>query len=125
MLGRVVQSGTGRNAKLDRPTAGKTGTSQNYRDAWFIGYTADLAAGVWFGNDNGRPMRKVTGGGLPAKLWHKIISKAHAGLPVRALPGITQQSGAPIARRSPQRKLPTSDQGFWARLMSGLTGNDG
>jgi penicillin-binding protein 1A len=124
MLGRVVQSGTGRKAKLNRPAAGKTGTSQNYRDAWFIGYTADFAAGVWFGNDNGRPMKKVTGGGLPAKLWQKIMTKAHAGLPVRNLPGITRQRSVPIARRGPQKKLPTGDQGFWARLMSGLTGDD-
>lgn len=123
MLGRVVHSGTGRKAKLNRPTAGKTGTSQNYRDAWFIGYTADLAAGVWFGNDNGAPMRKVTGGGLPAKLWQKIMTKAHANLPVRGLPGRTHQGGVPIAKREVPQKGGIADPGFWARLMSSLTGD--
>jgi penicillin-binding protein 1A len=120
MLDQVVKSGTGRKAKLDRPTAGKTGTSQNYRDAWFIGYTADLAAGVWFGNDNGRPMGKVTGGGLPAKLWRNIMIQAHEGLPVRSLPGLIRTESVPIAKQ----KIQKQDQGFWAQLMSGLTGDD-
>ena len=123
MLGNVVDSGTGKKAKLkSRPTAGKTGTSQNYRDAWFIGYTADLVAGAWFGNDNGKPMKKVTGGGLPAKLWKDVMLKAHAGMPIRGLPGLSSQG-------MPFQKIPSKnsreERGFWARLMSGLAGNGG
>ncbi len=85
MLAGVVEAGTGRNARLARPAAGKTGTSQDFRDAWFIGFTADLIAGVWLGNDDGKPMKRVTGGGLPALLWRDFMTDAHRGLPVRAL----------------------------------------
>jgi penicillin-binding protein 1A len=87
LLGPVIR-GTGKAANLDRPTVGKTGTTQDYKDAWFMGYTADLVGGVWLGNDDGAPMKKVTGGGLPAKLWHAIMMEAHQGLPPRDLPGL-------------------------------------
>ncbi|KJS10091.1 MAG: penicillin-binding protein [Hoeflea sp. BRH_c9] len=85
MLVRVVEEGTGHNARLENwPAAGKTGTTQSYRDALFVGYTANLATGVWFGNDDGKPMKKVTGGGLPAQTWKQFMQAAHAGLaPVR------------------------------------------
>ena len=66
LLAAVVDHGTGRRARLLRPAAGKTGTTQDYRDAWFIGYTPDLVAGVWLGNDDNSPMNQVTGGSLPA-----------------------------------------------------------
>ena len=59
----------------------KTGTSQDHRDAWFVGYTADLVAGVWVGNDDGRPMSGVTGGAIPAKVWKTVMTAAHRGLP--------------------------------------------
>jgi len=85
MLVRTIASGTGRAAALDRPVAGKTGTSQDYRDAWFVGYSADLVAAVWLGNDDGQPMRQVTGGGAPARLWRDFMAAAHAGLPPRPL----------------------------------------
>jgi len=88
LLNAVVEWGTGKAAKLDRPAAGKTGTSQDYRDAWFIGYTSDLVAGVWMGNDDGRPMAQVTGGGAPARLWRRIMLDAQQGQPVRALAGV-------------------------------------
>jgi membrane peptidoglycan carboxypeptidase len=65
---------------LDRPVAGKTGTSQNYHDAWFVGFTPDLIVGVWVGNDDNSPMRGVTGGSLPAEIWHDFVSDAE---PVR------------------------------------------
>jgi penicillin-binding protein 1A len=86
MLTGVIGHGTGKAATLPRPVAGKTGTTQDYRDAWFIGYTADLVAGVWFGNDDNSPMAKVTGGSLPAAAWHSFMLTAMKGLPVRALP---------------------------------------
>ncbi len=85
MLAGTIRNGTGRNARLDRPAAGKTGTSQDYRDAWFLGYTAQLVAGVWLGNDNGSPMNRVTGGGAPARLWRDFMLAAHKDLPARPL----------------------------------------
>ncbi len=74
MLAQVVKTGTGRAALLVRPVAGKTGTSQNFRDAWFIGFDEALITGVWLGNDDARPMNKVTGGGLPARLWRDFMA---------------------------------------------------
>lgn len=86
MLVRVVEEGTGKKARLDGwMAAGKTGTSQSFRDALFVGYTANLATGVWFGNDDGKPMKKVTGGGLPAETWKSFMQVAHAGLPATGL----------------------------------------
>lgn len=87
MLVRVIEDGTGHAAAIDRPAAGKTGTSQNHRDAWFIGFTADLVAGVWMGNDDGKPMRGVTGGGLPASAWKDFMAAAHKGRPAKPLKG--------------------------------------
>lgn len=81
LMQAVVTDGTGRAARLDRPAAGKTGTSQSNRDAWFVGFTADLVAGVWLGNDNGAPMRQVTGAAHPARLWRQVMQDAHQGLP--------------------------------------------
>ena len=86
LMTATVEWGTGKAAEPGRPAAGKTGTSQDFRDAWFIGYTADLVAGVWFGNDDGRAMKGVTGGSLPAVLWGRILRRALADLPPQALP---------------------------------------
>ncbi len=86
MLSGVISHGTGKSAALPRPAAGKTGTTQDYRDAWFIGYTADLVAGVWFGNDDNKPMNKVTGGSLPAQAWRRFMLAATKSMPVRPLP---------------------------------------
>jgi penicillin-binding protein 1A len=66
--------------------AGKTGTSQDFRDAWFIGYTANLVTGVWLGNDDNSPTRKATGGGLPVEVWTRFMRIAHQGVPVAAMP---------------------------------------
>src|SRR6202007_1410801 len=86
MLSGVIEHGTGRSAALPRPAAGKTGTTQDYRDAWFIGYTADLVAGVWLGNDDHSPTNKVTGGSLPAQAWRRFMLAATQAMPVRPLP---------------------------------------
>ncbi len=86
MMSAVITQGSGKAARLDRPAAGKTGTTQDYRDAWFMGFTSDFIAGVWMGNDDYRmEMKKVTGGGLPAQLWKQVMTSAHHGLPARPL----------------------------------------
>jgi penicillin-binding protein 1A len=88
IMSQVVQTGTGKAARLDeRPSAGKTGTTQDYRDAWFVGFTADLVCGVWVGNDDNAPMKRATGGKLPAYIWKTFMENAEAGLPVRPLAG--------------------------------------
>ena len=92
MMTGTVETGTAKKAAFAWPSAGKTGTSQKSRDAWFIGYTANLTTGVWFGNDDGAPMKKVTGGALPAQAWHEFMVAAHEGVPVAPLPG-TWHSG--------------------------------
>lgn len=87
MMTETIAGGTAGKAAFGWPAAGKTGTSQKSRDAWFIGYTANLTTGVWFGNDDGRPTKNLTGGSLPAIAWHDFMLAAHEGVPVRQLPG--------------------------------------
>jgi penicillin-binding protein 1A len=87
MMAQTISDGTARRAAFGWPAAGKTGTSQNARDAWFVGYTANLTTGVWFGNDNGAPTKNITGGSLPATAWNEFMTAAHEGVPVAALPG--------------------------------------
>ncbi|HEY6754607.1 MAG TPA: PBP1A family penicillin-binding protein [Pseudolabrys sp.] len=88
MMAETLTTGTAQRATLPGwPAAGKTGTSQDFRDAWFIGYTAHLVTGVWLGNDDGRPTKHVTGGSLPAEIWSRVMRGAHQGVPVASLPG--------------------------------------
>ncbi|MEX2298417.1 MAG: transglycosylase domain-containing protein [Dongiaceae bacterium] len=86
VLAAVIGWGSGKAADIGRPSGGKTGTGQDYRDAWFVGFTAELVTGVWFGNDDNRPMTEVTGGRLPARLWAAFMAPALEGEPVRPLP---------------------------------------
>ena len=104
MLSGVIGHGTGRSAALPRPAAGKTGTTQDYRDAWFIGYTADLVAGVWLGNDDDTPMNKVTGGSLPAEAWRRFMLAATRAMPVRPLPSAPAPQPQTVAA-APSRGL--------------------
>jgi penicillin-binding protein 1A len=87
MMRQTILHGTARRAAFGWPAAGKTGTSQDSRDAWFVGYTANLTTGVWFGNDDNSPTKGVTGGSLPATAWKEFMTAAHEGVPVRDLPG--------------------------------------
>jgi penicillin-binding protein 1A len=88
MMTSTVTEGTGRAASLGaRPVAGKTGTSQDYRDAWFVGFTANHITGVWIGNDSGAPMKRATGGGLPARIFKAYMLKAEEKLPIAPLIG--------------------------------------
>jgi 1A family penicillin-binding protein len=105
MMAEVVANGTGRRAQLeDRPVAGKTGTTQAARDAWFVGFTADYVAGVWMGYDDNTPLTGVTGGGLPAEIWRQTMSRIHEGLPPRPLPMID-----PIAEARPAPLVQTPE----------------
>src|ERR1700681_4788814 len=91
MMQETLLSGTARKAEIPGwMAAGKTGTSQDFRDAWFIGYTANLVTGVWLGNDDNSPTRKATGGGLPVEVWTRFMRSAHQGVAVAALPNSRQ-----------------------------------
>ena len=111
MLSNVIRKGTGKAASLkNREAAGKTGTSQNSRDGLFVGYTADLVTGVWYGNDDGRPTKKVTGGSLPAKTWGQFMAFAHNDLPLAALPGNYSPQLAVVPAVRPSAGLGNSGQ---------------
>lgn len=107
MLQSVVEAGTGKRAGLaGHAAAGKTGTSQDFRDAWFIGYTAHFTGGVWMGNDGGEPMRKATGGNLPALIWNRLMEHAHEGresLPLAGTEALAQ--GPPLRGDRPAPEL--------------------
>jgi penicillin-binding protein 1A len=99
MMRETVTVGTARKAELPGwSAAGKTGTSQDFRDAWFVGYTGQFVAGVWVGNDDGRAMNKVMGGSLPARLWHDVMLVAHEGrAPSAAM--LAARNGQPADQR--------------------------
>ena len=95
LMMETLVSGTGKAARLEgRDTAGKTGTTQDFRDAWFVGFTADLVCGVWIGNDNNAPMLKATGGGLPARIFKTFMENAGHAMPSRPLIGTTLVASA-------------------------------
>ena len=94
MMHETLASGTARDASLPGwQAAGKTGTSQDYRDAWFVGYTARLVTGVWLGNDDNSPTRKATGGGLPVDIWSRFMQAALRGVTPAPLPGLAAGGG--------------------------------
>jgi penicillin-binding protein 1A len=98
MMSHVVSEGTARRAALDGiPTAGKTGTTNAYRDAWFVGYTGNFTCAVWFGNDDYSPTNRMTGGSLPAQTWHDIMVAAHQGVEIKELAGVGMGTKLPQA----------------------------
>lgn len=109
MMRETLISGTAKKAEIPGwPAAGKTGTSQDYRDAWFIGYTANLVTGVWLGNDDNSPTKKATGGGLPVEVWSRFMRAAHEGVPVAALPNAQATWGlSNLAQATSQISPPT------------------
>jgi penicillin-binding protein 1A len=89
MMRETIASGTARRADLPGwLAAGKTGTSQDFRDAWFVGFTGHMVTGVWLGNDDSSPTRKMTGGSLPVEIWSRFMKVAHQRVPVVMLPGV-------------------------------------
>ena len=112
VLYAVTQRGTGTAARLPVPTFGKTGTTSDYRDAWFFGFAQDLVVGVWVGNDDNRPMPGVSGGGIPARIWHAFMAAA-LGDRARVQPGsvpLIQTDRAPAAEPANVQAQPTPDQ---------------
>jgi penicillin-binding protein 1A len=96
MMNSVVENGTGKRAQLDGiKVAGKTGTTNSWRDAWFVGYTGNFVGAVWMGNDDYSPTKRMTGGTLPAMTWHNIMAYAHQGIELRPLLGLPPPEHAP------------------------------
>ncbi len=136
MMQETLIIGTARKAALPGwPAAGKTGTSQDFRDAWFVGYTGHLVAGVWLGNDDNSPTKRTTGGGMPVEIWSRVMKPAHQGVAVAGLPGLrpgarttgllpsfeTPQS-APPERRYAEPGAPAAGGGIDNWLMDRLFG---
>src|SRR5205823_5605964 len=107
MMQETLSTGTARKADLGGfPAAGKTGTSQDYRDAWFIGYTGHLIAGVWLGNDDNSATKKLTGGGMPVDIWSRFMKAAHQDLPMADLPGMAGRTTDPAPQAPPPAIAP-------------------
>jgi len=98
MMNSVVENGTGKHAALAGiPTCGKTGTTNDWRDGWFVGYTGNFVGAVWMGNDDFSPTKHMTGGTLPAMTWHDIMAYAHQGVELRQLPGMAVPEHVQVA----------------------------
>jgi penicillin-binding protein 1A len=112
LMHETVATGTGKAAKLaDRPVAGKTGTTQDFHDAWFVGFTADLVCGVWIGNDDASAMKHATGGGLPAHIFQDFMTGAEQNLPVRPLAGAAIAVNLPEPASAPIADMPVQKPG--------------
>jgi penicillin-binding protein 1A len=116
MLGQAMRQGTGKRAYLSgRASGGKTGTSQESRDALFVGYTADYVTGVWVGNDDSKPMKNVTGGRVPTIIWKDFMLAVHRGLPAKELPGAHLSMAVAQTEESD-----SGSSGFLTRLWNGF-----
>jgi membrane peptidoglycan carboxypeptidase len=121
----VTSWGTGKGAQIGRPIAGKTGTSQDFRDAWFVGFTGNYVAGVWMGNDDNTPMDSVTGGGLPARLWARIMGRASEGVPVASLPDPAYGTVQTRQPQQPQSGGGGGSDSVLGRLINKILGGEG
>ena len=127
---KVVSQGTGQRAQFGgREIAGKTGTTQAARDAWFVGFTADYVAGVWMGYDDNTPLTGVTGGGLPAEIWRETMVRVHEGVPAKPLPmrapeGLQAPQPAPQPAPAPrqEREVPRTTEGLIEMLVREILG---
>jgi penicillin-binding protein 1A len=123
MLNATLTSGTGRRAALPYAAAAKTGTSQGFRDAWFVGYSADVTTGVWVGNDDGTAMNRVVGGSLPADIWHEVMLAAHQGREPPPLQGVVTsslpQAAAPLPPGAAMHPQEAIGDDFIARALQG------
>jgi penicillin-binding protein 1A len=127
LLKGVLEFGTGKGAQIGRDAAGKTGTTSDYRDAWFIGYTPQIVGGIWVGNDDNTQMKGVTGGAIPARIWRDLMAKSHQGLQILSLP--TYVAPAPVFAPNPSddidammQNAPKNDNfelqpSFWDKLL--------
>ncbi|POF31704.1 penicillin-binding protein 1A [Roseibium marinum] len=122
ILVNVVEAGTGRRARIDGVVAaGKTGTTNAYRDAWFVGYTGNFTTAVWFGNDDFSSTRRVTGGSLPAMTWQKYMEFAHSGIELAAMPGVDADNLPRLARASPAKPAAQDAQAPQPRVLKRRT----
>lgn len=124
MLQDVIQSGTGTRAKLNRPAAGKTGTTSDYHDAWFVGYTPDLVAGVWVGNDNNTSLGGMSGATTPAMIWKAFMTQALASVPPKNFDGSSVSSSGGINELTgkPESDARKKDDGKKSAVGSNSTG---
>ncbi|WP_041798848.1 transglycosylase domain-containing protein [Rhodopseudomonas palustris] len=110
MMSHVVSEGTARRAALDGiPTAGKTGTTNAYRDAWFVGYTGNFSCAVWYGNDDYSPTNRMTGGSLPAQTWRDIMIAAHQGVEIKELAGVGMGTRLPASQAQANARAADDD----------------
>ncbi len=122
ILVNVVEAGTGRRARLDGVVAaGKTGTTNAYRDAWFIGYTGNFTTAVWFGNDDFTSTRRVTGGSLPAMTWQLYMAYAHNGIELARMPGVDAESLPRLASATPAKLVEKDAEAAQPRVLKRRT----
>ena len=126
MMNQVVEAGSGQRARIDGfEIAGKTGTTQAARDAWFIGFTSDYVTGVWMGYDDNRPLTGVTGSGLPADIWRETMTRVHGAVPPAPLPMAREVKPAPqpVAQAPRQQKNENAVEGLILDVLRGILGD--